>query len=114
MITWGWTRVELRGAIERRTREGVFSIQDRRALLKDARRLSDAWHEVTDTILIRKKAIDLLARHPLRSADAGHLAAALLVAEENPGSMTMACLDRDLAGAAEEEGLAVMTWPSAG
>jgi len=57
------------------------------------------------------RALPLLARHPLRAADAAQLGAALLVADPDPASLVMVVLDRRLAAAAEREGLVVLTWP---
>jgi predicted nucleic acid-binding protein len=46
--------------------------------------------------------------HPLRSADALQLAAALIAAEDHPGSLPFVTLDDRLALAAEREGFTVV------
>jgi predicted nucleic acid-binding protein len=108
IVTWAWTRVELASAVERRAREGTITSAQRREALKRFAEIADTWDEVTDLLPVRQRAIQLLARHPLRAADSAQLAAALLVAEDDPGSMTFVCLDEKLADAAEREGLTVL------
>ena len=108
IVTWAWTRVEIASAIERRTREGALSRRDRRQVLERLDVFADTWDEVTEILAVRSRASLLLARHPLRAADAGQLGAALLVNEQLDGeSLPFMCLDRRLSEAAELEGLAV-------
>lgn len=78
IVTWAWTRTEITSAIERRTREGALT-----------------------------RANAVLARHPLRAADAGRLGAALLVSEQLADPLVFLCLDECLGEAAEREGLTV-------
>lgn len=106
---WGLTRVELASAIERRTREGKLDSGQRSAALRRIAGFADAAHEVTDLLAVRLKGLALLARHAIRAADAAQLAAALLLSEPDPASLTMVVLDRRLADAAEREGLQVIT-----
>lgn len=108
IVTWGWTRTEIVSAIERRTREGALTLLQRRNLLRHFDTFSNNWDEVTDLLAVRVRANLLLARHPLRVADAGQLAAALLVQEQLSSPLTFICLDQRLAIAAELEGLHVM------
>ncbi|WP_205745644.1 hypothetical protein [Egibacter rhizosphaerae] len=105
MVTWAWSSVEVASAIERRAREGALDREQRRDLLHRLARLAESWHEVTDTLAVRRRAIRLLARHPLRAADAGQLAAALLIAPESGPPLAFVCCDHRLADAAEREGL---------
>jgi predicted nucleic acid-binding protein len=107
VVTWGWTRVELVGAVERRAREGALTRLQRREALGRIFELAESWDEVTDVVTVRSRAILLLARHRLRAADAGQLAAAALVAEEAFPGLGFICLDSRLAEAAELEGLTV-------
>jgi hypothetical protein len=53
----------------------------------------------------------MLARHPLRAADACQLAAAWVAAEGQPETLPVVTLDGRLAAAAEREGFPVLTWP---
>ena len=55
------------------------------------------------------RAIAILGRHPPRAADAGHLAAALCVADDDPSTLEFVRLDQRLAEAAEREGLRILT-----
>jgi uncharacterized protein len=105
IVTWAWTRVEIISALERRSRQGELTREERRACLNRLDLLAGTWDEVTDLFSVRTRAIPLLARHALRAADAAQLAAALLIAEDNPSSLRFACLDERLADIAELEGL---------
>ncbi len=108
IVTWAWTRVELVAAVERRVREGHYTKEQRRSALDRFAALAETWDEVTDLLAARARALPLLARHPLRAADAAQLAAALLVTEQGQTALTFVCLDERLATAAELEGLRVL------
>lgn len=108
VITWSWTRVEIVSAVERRSREGALSRIQRREVLERFETLAGGWDEVTDMLAVRLRACALLARHPLRAADAGQLGAALLVQEQLAEPLAFVCLDSRLATAAELEGCRVL------
>jgi len=108
IVTWAWTRVEIAGAVERRVREGVLDRRQRGSTLERFEALAAGWDEVTDVLAVRSRALALLARHPLRAAEAGQLGAALLVAEQGAPGFSFVCLDERLADAAEREGLRVL------
>ena len=108
IVTWGWTRTEIVSAIERRSREGSLSRPQRREVLGRFDDLADQWDEVTDMLAVRSRANALLARHPLRAADAGQLGAALLVQEQSAEPLAFVCLDQRLSSAAELEGFRVL------
>ncbi len=108
IVTWSWSSVELASAVERRFREGFLSRKQRRQCLDAFAALAKQWDEVIDLFATRSRALALLARHPLRAADAAQLGAALLVAEDNPAEREFVCLDERLALAAEKEGLRVI------
>ena len=108
IVTWAWTSTEIVSAVERRAREGSLSLQQRREALARFAALADAWDEVTDMLAIRSRANALLARHPLRAADAGQLGAAVLVREQLAGELVFVCLDLRLSLAAERESLRVL------
>ena len=105
IVTWVWTRTEIVGAVERRTREGSLSRSQRREVLQRLDVFARSWDEVTDVLAVRSRANALLARHPLRAADAGQLGAALLVQEQIAGVLDFVCLDCRLSSAAELESL---------
>ena len=111
IVTWGMTRIEVAGAIERLARQGGLDPSLRRQALAELERLAVAWHEVTDLLAVRARALPILSRHALRSADAAQLGAALTVADPDPASLIVVCLDRRLAEAAEREGFPVRSWP---
>ena len=108
IITSVWSRTEIVSAIERRTREGSLSRRQRREVLERFDVFAGSWDEVTDVLAVRSRANALLARHPLRAADAAQLGAALLVQEQWAGPLTFVCLDQRLSSAAELEGLRLL------
>ena len=108
IVTWAWTRAEIVSAIERRVREGSLSRPQRREVLQRFEAFAGSWDEVTDVLAVRSRANALLARHPLRAADAGQLGAALLIQERLAGVLTFVCLDHRLSSAAELESLRVV------
>ena len=105
VVTWVWTHAEITSAIERRARDGLLSRPQRRDVLARFDLLAASWDEVADMLAVRSRASALLARHPLRAADAGQLGAALLVQEQVARPLTFVCLDSRLSLAAELEGL---------
>ena len=108
IVTWAWTRTEIVSAVERRVREGSLSRAQRREVLRRFEAFAGSWDEVTDVLAVRSRANALLARHPLRAADAGQLGAALLIQERLAGALTFVCLDHRLSSAAELESLRVV------
>ena len=108
IVTWAWTRTEIVSAVERRTREGSLNRLLRRDALDRFEAFSRSWDEVSDMLAVRARACALLARHPLRAADAGQLAAAVLVQEQLGSGLVFACLDGRLSLAAERETLRVI------
>jgi len=87
-----------------------FSAPERVRALERLVRIANDAHEVSDIAAVRVRSVALLARHPLRAADAAQLGAALLVADSDPSSLAMVVLDQRLAKAAQREGLQVLTW----
>jgi predicted nucleic acid-binding protein len=112
IVTWAWTSVEFTSAIERRAREGRLDRAARRTALSRLDQLASAWDEVTDVLAVRRQARALLARYPLRAADAAQLAAALVVAPEEGWMFGFVCLDERLSEAAEREGLEPLPTPN--
>jgi predicted nucleic acid-binding protein len=56
---------------------------------------------------VHRRVDDLLGRHPLRGADAVHLASAVLVRDVLQEQVTFACADQRLVDAARAEGLLI-------
>lgn len=109
VVTWSWTMVEITSAVERRFREGRLDQPGRRAVLARLAQLAEQWDEITDTLTVRRHANRLLARYPLRAADAGQLGAALVLFEDQPEGQGFVCLDQRLVYAAEMEGFSVLS-----
>ncbi len=98
------SRTEILSALCRRQRDG--SLDEKTVLLARARRdaLLDALHLVRDIPEVLRRADRLLLMHPLRSADALHLAAALLATDDAPQGHGFVTLDERLSRAAAKEG----------
>jgi len=108
VVVWWTTRVECFSALSRRRREGVLSADAELKAKVILSALSTEWSEVQPSEVVRQRAERLLAIHPLRSADAFQLAAALIWAQENPQGHEMVCLDQNLREAAHKEGFTVL------
>jgi predicted nucleic acid-binding protein len=104
MLVWWLAEVECMSAIARIEREGGLSpkaVSTAQARLAEA---VAAWQEIQPVGRVRVVAIRLLRTHPLRAADALQLAAALVAAEDDPGSLPFITLDERLRAAADREG----------
>jgi hypothetical protein len=100
---WWGTPVECASALHRRRREGRLSAA---ALGEGLTRLHDLTEDldlVAPTPWLRQRASALLAGHPLRTADALQLAAALAWRGEADGGEAFVCLDERLREAAQRE-----------
>ena len=108
-IVVGWAaRVECLSAMARRLREGVLPADAERRAKNTLSALANAWSEIQPTQAVRQRSERLLMIHPLRSADAFQLAAALLWAEDIPQGFEFVCLDQNLGEAALKEGFTVL------
>jgi len=107
MLVWWATPVECLSALTRREREGTLDGAGLRVAQQRLRALSAEWHEVLPTAALRSLAERLLRVHPLRSADALQLAAAIVAAEHDPPSLAFLSLDERLNEAASKEGFRV-------
>ena len=80
--------------------------------LRQARQRLDelrcSWAQVEDIGAVRARAERCLLTHPLRAADAGQLATALLVCERLGQEIPFVTFDTRLADAARREGLCVI------
>lgn len=108
MVLWWATQVECTSAIARREREGALDLSDANDALSRLRTVAMSAAEVSPTEAVRLNARRLLRTHPLRAADALQLAAALAVAEDDPGALEFLCLDDRLKAAAAHEGFPVL------
>lgn len=108
VVVWTLSRVELLSALARRRREEPGAA---RRLLAARRELLDAWgrwSEVTAVEAVRRHAERLVEAHSIRAADALQIGAALVAAEDRPGSLGFVTFDGTQAVAAEREGFPVL------
>lgn len=108
MAIWWATPVEVTSAVARREREGALDLRAATLVLQKLRTLDGAWQQVLPGDALRNTAQRLLRVHPLCAADSLQLAAALTVADGDPGALEFVSLDQRLADAARKEGLNVL------
>jgi uncharacterized protein len=104
---WCLTPVEIASALGRRVREGLPSDQEE-SIRAACGMLSERWQEIGSLELVRSRALRLINTHALPAADALQLAAALVVCDERPESLSFVCLDDRLRDAARREGFRVL------
>jgi predicted nucleic acid-binding protein len=108
LVVWWATRTECLSALARRRREERLAAtaeqRARRALLS----LAAEWSEILPTDALRERAERLLAVHPLRSADAFQLAAALVWSRGDTRAHAVVSFDDRLRAAADREGFPVL------
>lgn len=109
MLAWWGTPVECVSAISRRERDGELPLRDASVALARLRALGESWQEVLPSEAVRTAAQRLLRVHALRAADALQLAAAVVAAEHEPGTLPFVSLDEQLNDAATREGFPVLT-----
>jgi hypothetical protein len=108
VAAWAWTIVECTSAIRRLVREKAL---DAKSASEAQRRLGDlrvAWTEETDLKAVCDRAVRCLRVHTLRAADAGQLAAALVLSDRLARPLPVATFDVRLGEAAAKEGLPVV------
>jgi hypothetical protein len=108
MIVWRLARTEVVSALWRRRRAEELAEESRAAAEAGLGRLEGTWTSIDDVTHVDLRARRLLAVHPLRTADALHLAAALLACDEQPPLLRFVTLDDHLAEAARREGFHVL------
>lgn len=108
IVVWALAGTEIVSALARRRRDGAIPAPAFGAAKRRLLQLEGAWNEVANLDAVRARARRLLEAHPLRAADALHLAAALLAVEERPQGLGFVTFDLRLADAAEREGFAVL------
>lgn len=108
VLVWTLARVELLSALARRRREEPAAAAKLRIARRQVLEAWERWSEVTAVDVVRRRAERLVETHPLRAAGALHIGAALVAAEDNPGTLEFVTFDRAQATAAEREGLRVL------
>ncbi|MBI2898800.1 MAG: type II toxin-antitoxin system VapC family toxin [Planctomycetes bacterium] len=107
VAVWALTRTEMVSAVRRREREGGLDRDETRSALRRIATLAEHWTEVDALAPVRERAERLLGLHPLASADALQLAAALALAQDRPRGRPFVTADDRLGRAAEAEGFEV-------
>jgi predicted nucleic acid-binding protein len=108
VVAWWATEAECVSALARLEREGSLTAPSMGEALRRLDGLAKAWREVQPVTVVRTTAIRLLRVHPLRTADALQLGAAIVAAEDHPATLPLVTLDERLAQAAEREGFVVI------
>ena len=107
MAVWWGTPVEGMSAFARLLRNGEISPGEFQSATARLAMLRRKWIEVQPTEPLRVLAEKLVQHHPLRSADALQLAAALTWSKHHPRGRAFVCFDGRLAEAARKEAFAV-------
>jgi hypothetical protein len=108
MVAWWGTVVECASAFARERRAQRLSSAGEGQARRVLSSLAEAWTQVEASDDVRAAALRLLALHPLRSADALQLAAALVWADYRPRGLAFVSLDERLCAAATAEGFEVV------
>lgn len=105
---WWVTWAECVSALSRRSREGDIEPPAAERSRAKLEALSERWIEIQPTTKLRSLAGRLLAVHPLKTADALQLAAALRWCQGEPEGREFVSLDERLREAAKKEGFAIL------
>jgi uncharacterized protein len=111
LLVWWGTPVEIVSALARRERDGSLQAVEVTQAIAALAELSETWEEIVPSDRIRRVATRLLRHHPLRAADSLQLAAALVAADDQPGSLEIVSLDAKLNNIARREGFRVIDLP---
>lgn len=107
IVTWWGSQVECASALNRLHRERAIDAVELGQRLEQLRCFAATWVEIAARERVRARALRLLRIHPLRSADAMQLAAALVACKEDPAALDFVCSDARLLQAASREGFPV-------
>ena len=111
MAAWWGTSVECVAAVARQERDAGIDVDRAAELLRRLDALAAQWYEVSPGRRIKVIARRLLRVHPLKAADALQLAAAVAVAEDEPGLIGFVSFDARLNEAAGREGFTLVRSP---
>lgn len=107
MSAWWGTSVECVAAVARQERDAGIDVDRAAELLRRLDALAAQWYEVSPGRRVKVIARRLLRVHPLKAADALQLAAAVAVAEDEPGLIGFVSFDAKLNAAASREGFSL-------
>jgi predicted nucleic acid-binding protein len=107
VTVWWGTPVECLSALYRRHRDSPVPAPLLTEALSRLRALVEDADAVSPTDEVRRRAGRLVAAHPLRTADALQLGAALVWCEEQSHGEGFVCLDDRLREAARREGFSL-------
>ena len=110
-VVWTLTLVEVVSSLRRKEREGGLDPSQLQLALARLDALATAWTEVASVGAVKAKARRLLAVHSLRAADSLQLAAALVIAEDDPARVSFVTRDVRLRDAALREGFVAPSVP---
>ena len=108
MVVWWGTQTECISAFARQVREGGLTPADERAARQVLHALMEAWTEILPSDALRNTAERLLAMHPVRTADAFQLAAAIMWCQGQTAGQGFVTFDRRLRDIAYREGFHVL------
>lgn len=108
IIVWWATHTECISALMRAVRAGDITGIEERASRRALHLLAQAWSEILPSDSLRSLAERLLAVHPLRSADALQLAAAIQWCQGLTTDQGFITFDMRLRDAAYREGFTVL------
>jgi predicted nucleic acid-binding protein len=108
IVVWWVTLVECYSAFARLRRDNILTRAQEDQVRQGVARLAAGWTEVQPSHTIRETAARALLLHPLRAADALHLAAGLFWADGRPAGQHFVSLDGRLREAAQREGFDVL------
>ena len=108
MVVWWGTRTECISALMRQVREGSLAPADERAARHVLHTLMQTWTEMQPSEALRSTAERLLAVHPLRTADALQLAAAILWCQGFTTGQGFVSFDQRLCEVGYREGFTVL------
>ena len=108
MVVWWGTRTECISALMRRVREGGLTSTDERMARHILQTLMQTWVEMQPSEALRSTAERLLTVHPLRTADALQLAAAIQWCQGLTTRQGFVTFDRHLRDVGYREGFTIL------
>ena len=108
IVVWWGTRTECISALSRQVREGGLTPANERAARQVLHTLMETWTEILPSEALRNTAERLLAVHPVRTADAFQLAAAIMWCQRQTTNQGFVTFDRRLRDVGYREGFHIL------